>query len=354
MKAIFGKLYELIAPAIRGWDHFWFTPMDPTTLATVRIFGALLAFYVHLCYSWDLFGYVGPEAWIDKDLALYVRNDLPVYRYGIDYLEGPVEFTHGNYFWSAYYHVWNPIGIIAVHTAILLSMLLFAAGLWTPYTGLASWMGAMCYVQRATSTVFGLDTMTMIVLLYVQFGPSGAVWSVDRWLLERNARRKGEPLAPVEPSVSANFAVRMLQFHFAFIYFASGTSKLLGTSWWSATAINLVMLNPAFAPIDWPAYYGMLKSLAENRWAWEFFMSFSIVGTLILEISFIFLVWDKRWCWLLVSAATMLHTGIGLIMGLSSFSLMMFVMLISFYPPEVIKTVVSSLMGRKPLMMVGS
>ncbi|MGL4552541.1 MAG: hypothetical protein ACRC33_15315 [Gemmataceae bacterium] len=335
-------LLDLLTPAVRGWDRFWFTPMDPTTLACIRILGGLLTLYVHVCYCWDLLGYVGPKAWIDKDLALYVRNELPNYRFGLDWMEGPVQFGQGNYYWSPYFHVWDDWAVVAVHSGLLACMLLFTLGLWTPYTGLLTWVGAMAYVQRATSTVFGLDTMMLIVLLYVQFGPSGAVLSLDRWLIERDARRRGVPPSPVEPSVSANFAVKMIQFHFAFIYFASGTSKLLGSTWWSGSALNLVVLNPAFAPMDWPPYYSGLKWLAQSRWMWETVMSVSITATLLLEISFLFLVWDGRWRWLLVSAATMLHTGIGLIMGLSTFSLMMMVMLVSFYPPDVLKKVLAA------------
>jgi hypothetical protein len=331
------KPESLLEPAVKAWDAFWFSPADPTTLACIRILIGVLAFYVHVCYCWDLMGYVGPKGWIEKDLALYIRNELPVYRYGLDWAEGPVLHSNGQYFWSMYYHVWDAWAIWAVHSTILVFIALFTLGLWTPYTGLLTWMGAMCYVQRASSTVFGLDTMMMIVLLYVQFGPSGAVFSLDRWLQERAARRRGEPPPPVEPSVSANFAVRLIQFHFAFIYFASGTSKLLGSTWWSGTALNYVLLNTAFAPVDWPAYFALLQGMAQNRWVWETVMSLSIAGTLLLEISFIFLVWDIRRRWLMVSLACFLHTGIGLLMGLSTFSLAMFVMLVSFIPPEVLK-----------------
>jgi hypothetical protein len=44
----------------------------------------------------------------------------------------------------------------------------------------------------------------------------------------------------------------------------------------------------------------------------------------------------------MVCAAAMLHTGIGLSMGLVTFSLMMLIMLLSFVPPEVIRALVDS------------
>src|SRR5262249_49300377 len=144
--------------------------------------------------------------------------------------------------------------IVASHVFFLCSMLLFALGLWTRLSGALAWVGAMCYVQRASSTVFGLDTMMMIALLYLNVGPSGAALSLDRWLQKRRARRLGEPEPAVEPSRVANFAIRLTQVHFCIIYLATGTSKLLGTSWWSGTALNLVLLNPSFAPMDSALY----------------------------------------------------------------------------------------------------
>lgn len=338
--------------AARGWDRFWFAPTDPTPLACVRVLCGLVVLYVHLCYSYDLLGYVGKDAWIPHEMATYVRDEIPIYRYGVGWTDGPELYSKGNYFWSVYHQVSYGPYVWAVHVLFLVSMALFTLGLWTPYTGLLTWVGAMSYVQRATSTVFGLDSMMMIVLAYLQVGPSGAVLSLDRWLEERRARRDGRTLPPPGPSVSANFALRLIQVHFAFIYLASGTSKLLGSTWWSGTSLNLVVLNPAFAPMDWRAYYNVLSALAENRWAWELVMSASIVGTLLLEVGFMFVVWDRRWTWLLVAGGAGLHTGIGILMGLTTFSLMMFVMLIAFVPPDVLKEVLTGL-ARKPSPAAG-
>ena len=52
--------------------------------------------------------------------------------------------------------------------------------------------------------------------------------------------------------MSANFATRLIQINFCLIYFAAGTSKLLGTSWWNGTAPNRFLLNYSFAPFDVP------------------------------------------------------------------------------------------------------
>lgn len=328
---------SLVSSVWGGWDCFWFSKMDPSTLCFIRIFCGLLTFYVHLTYSWGLLSYVGPEAWIDHDIANWIQKDMPQYGLKGAWDDTPEVIGKGNFSWSVFYHVTGTGWIVAIHVFILAAMLLFAAGFATRFTAALTWAGAMCYVHRAATTVFGLDTMMMILLLYLVIGPSGATYSVDRWLQKWWARRRGLPEPPVQPSYLANFTIRLIQVHFCIIYLASGTSKLLGSTWWSGTSLNLVMLNPSFAPMEWAPYYYLMKSLATHRWLWESVMSMSIVFTLLLEVGFVFLIWDMRWRWAVICGSVMLHTGIALFMGLTTFSLMMIIMLASFIPPETIR-----------------
>ncbi|MFO0881697.1 MAG: hypothetical protein U0840_30735 [Gemmataceae bacterium] len=328
---------------LRTWDTFWFTPADPTTLAFMRICCGLLVFYVHLTYSWGLLAYVGPEAWVDKELADHIQRDIPVYSLPWNWSDQTTQVGAGNYYWSVYFHVTDPAWIIGIHVAFVAAPLLFGLGLFTRFTGLVTWLAAMSYVQRASNTVFGLDTMMMIVLAYLNIGPSGATLSLDRWLQVRRAQRRGQPIPEVEPSYAANFAIRMTQIHFCVIYFATGTSKLLGSTWWAGTSLNLVLLNPAFTPLDTRPYYELMKFLATHRLLWEVVMTAGIVYTLVLEIAFPFLVWDRRWRWLLICGSVMLHLNIGLAMGLVTFSLMMMIMVSSFIPPEVMRGLIDDL-----------
>jgi hypothetical protein len=330
-------LGSVIRSAVRGWDRFWFRPQDPTTLSFIRLCAGLVIFYVHLTYSWGLLSYVGPEAWIDDEMATYIRNDVEVWSVDTGWEETPKLIGHGNYYWSVFFHAKQTGWIIAFHVLFLAAMLLMTVGLWTRYAIAVSWVGAMSYVQRASSTVFGLDTMMMIVLFYLLIGPSGAALSVDSWLRKRRERRQGLEPQDAPPSVAANFAIRLIQVHFCIIYFASGTSKLLGTTWWSGTALNLVMLNAEFAPMNHWWYYQGLKFLAGHRWMWETFMAVQIVGTILMEVGLPFLIWNPRCRWALICGSVLLHTGIAVFMGLTTFSLIMICIVASFIPPEVIK-----------------
>lgn len=328
---------SVLTNIVRGWDQFWFSRTDPTTLALMRFFCGLVVFYVHLTYSWDLLSYIGPEAWVDKEVADYVQREMPVYSLPLGWGDQLTKVAQGNFYWSIFYHITDPAWIVFLHVFFLTCMLLFALGLFTRVTAALSWLGAMCYVQRASSTVFGLDTMMMIVLFYLNLGPSGATLSLDRWLQKWRARKAGQPIPEIEPSYSANFAIRLVQVHFCVIYLATGTSKLLGSTWWAGTALNLVVLNPSFTPMDHPLYFAIMKGLASHRFLWELTMTMGILYTLLIEIAFPFLVWDRRWRWVMVSCSVLLHAGIGVIMGLVTFSMMMMIMVLSFIPATTIR-----------------
>lgn len=334
---------SVLRTLLQTWDAFWFSKSDPSTLAFMRLCCGLLVFYVHLTYSWELLSFVGPEAWVDKELSDHIQREIPVYSLPWDWSDQTTLVGQGNYYWSIFHHVTNPAWIVAIHVVFVLAPLLFGLGLFTRCTGILTWIAAMSYVQRATNTVFGLDTMMMIVLAYINIGPSGATLSLDRWLQVRRARKLGLPIPEVEPSYAANFAIRMTQIHFCIIYFATGTSKLLGSTWWAGTSLNLVLLNPAFTPLESRPYYEMMKFLATSRLLWEVVMTAGIVYTLIVEIAFPFLVWDRRWRWLLICCSVMLHLSIGLTMGLVTFSLMMMIMVSSFIPPEVTRGIITDL-----------
>jgi hypothetical protein len=231
-----------------------------------------------------------------------------------------------------------------IHITILANLFLFTIGFATRITGVVSWLGMISYIQRAPTTLFGMDTIMNVVVLYLIIGPSGAALSVDRLLLRywRTARALGRHLpAPSflrpEPSISANFALRLLQVHVCFIYMASGLSKLLGPSWWNGTAVWGTMANYEFSPMHLKIYMTGLQQLSAHRWMWELMITGATYFTLFFEVSFAFLVWNRRLGWIMVLFAVLLHIGIALFMGLVSFSMMMLTLVLSFVPAETIR-----------------
>jgi hypothetical protein len=336
--------------AARAVERFFFQPSDPTTLGLMRIATGFLVLYVHLVYCIGLTDYFGPYAWVGNDVTKFVRKDYPVQAPPSNWKEGlesDGKIFQGQTMWSIYYHIEDPKWLWVVHGGILVIMLLFMLGLWTRVTSVLTWIGSLMYIHRLMQPgmLFGMDTMTNLGLFYLMMSPCGAALSLDRWLqVRRERRRLGATYVPQPPQamVSATFATRLLQINFCIIYFAAGTSKLMGTSWWNATAPQGFLLNYSFAPFDVLAYVAFLKWLVKHRWLWELLCTTAVVGTLFLELSFAFLVWNRYTRWFMVCGAILFHTMIALLMGLVTFSLMMLVLVLAFVPPEAVRQTLQS------------
>lgn len=349
--------HPLMTP-VRGWDRFFFHPTDPTALGMVRICTGIIVLYVHFVYSIGLMNYIGPDAWIVNKGLMFDKNPRPGEEGVTDYLangnawqspswswdDNKGEVVRGQTLWSIYFHVEDPAWLWTIHIAIGVILVLFTIGLWTRVISVLAWIGAMMYIQRVPGLLFGMDTMTNLALFYLMIGgiggATGAALSVDRWLKVRGERLRLGPAyvpRPPEPMLFANIATRMIQINFCLLYFAAGTSKLLGTSWWNGTAPNRFMLNYSFAPFNVGAYTSMLKFLAKHRPLWELAGVGGVIYTLILELGFPFLVWNRRMRWVMVSGSILLHTMIALLMGLVTFSLMMLALVLAFVPPEAVR-----------------
>ena len=90
-------------------------------------------------------------------------------------------------------------------------------------------------------------------------------------------------------------------------------------------------------------YNAMLIFLCQNYWLWQIVLTASAVFTLFTETCFAFLVWNRKWRPVMVSCSVLLHLGIGLIMGLTVFSLFMLTMVLAFVPPDTMRAYVDGL-----------
>jgi hypothetical protein len=338
---------DLSSPAwLRAWNRFWFASSDPISLGFVRVCCGLLVFCTHLAYSYDLSSYLGPNSWLDQPTQTSMRKETPLYVPADNWTEPARLYEDkGQYVWSIFFHVHDPVGVMVVHVGILAVILLFTVGLWTRVTSVLAWMGALCYIHRLPTHMFGMDTMLVILLLYLMIGDSGAALSLDRWREIRRLRREHGPGADValKPSMSANLAIRLIQIHMCIIYLTSGLTKLQGASWWNGSALWLCLANYNFAPMRVGLYNQMLVFLTRHRWLWEILLSASAVFTLFTEIGFTFLVWNKKWRPIMLGCSALMHLGIGVIMGLVGFSLFMLTMAASFLPPDQLRPFLLSL-----------
>jgi hypothetical protein len=373
----------------QAWNAFWFTPADPTLLGLIRICVGLVTLYVHAAYTVDLYEFFGTDAWVDAQAVTEFRHELPwlkrpfnswdehlyyeqpkgtaeqvraaaAYMHGfvpppdqlgshellkdnILYGPNPDQVFQGYDAWSIWYHVTDPTWMMAIHVFILLIIFMFTIGFCTRITSVLTWLAALSYIQRGVVTLFGQDTMMNILLLYLMIGPSGAALSVDR-LIKRywtawRALRAHRPVPVIgrpAPMVSANLALRLIQVNLLWIYFMAGMSKLQGNLWWMGSATWLTWMNWEFSPLGFWPFRAAITFLAQYRPLWEAVLTGSVVFTFFVELGFPFLVWWPRMRGVMMTAAFIMHLGIGCSMGLWTFSLMMMCMVLAFLPQETV------------------
>jgi hypothetical protein len=300
---------DLGSSAVRAWDRFFFTPADPTTVGLIRILLGALFFWDIAVLGLDLHDYFGSNGWIGPEA---VKQYLA---------------EHAPYAWSFWLCVpdrWlGPVWVCC-----LLVIFLFAIGFASRLTAVLAWVIAISTVRRAPVALFGFDYMISTWSFYLAaFGASGQALSVDRFLGPMRLRARATILGTRSygpaPSISANLTLRAIQLHLAFIYGASGLSKLMGTEWWNGTAIQMIMLTPEFRRFN-------LVGLA----AYPALLCMATHAGLYLEICYPVLIWVRKLRPLVITSVVLLHLGIDLMLGLTEFGLTMIAANLSFVSGE--------------------
>jgi predicted DCC family thiol-disulfide oxidoreductase YuxK len=298
-------LAELWVAATRGWNTFFFRPADPTPLGLIRLAVGLLLFWNLAVFGLDLHAYLGSYGWADPEILRQIHR------------------TEQPFAWSFWFLVPDLL-LRPVWVGCLMVLFLFTIGLWSRVTAVLAWVIVVSTVRRAPVSLFGFDQIVSTLTLYLAVtGASGQAVSIDRFLARyRQARgalarrrqdgRWGVPRGLPEPSISANLALRLIQLHLVLIYGMAGLAKLQGAAWWNGMAIWGTLASGEFRLFD-------LNWLA----AWPLLLNLLTHCTLAFELSYSVLIWVRVLRPLLVTAAIVMHIGIGLTLGLGEFGLAM-------------------------------
>ena len=180
----------------------------------------------------------------------------------------------------------------------------------------------LSYLQRVPGALFGLDQVNAMTALYLMLAPCGARFSVDAWL--RGRGRGGLWTVPAA-SVMANIATRLLQSHLCVIYFFSAVGKLQGVSWWEGTAVWLAVANYEYQSVD-------------LTWLWRYpwLINGLTQATVLLELSYVALIWPRTTRPLILLAVCLMHLGIACCLGLATFGWAMIFANLAFVSPTLL------------------
>jgi predicted DCC family thiol-disulfide oxidoreductase YuxK len=317
----------------RGWNAFFFTPADPTSLGVIRLGVGALVFWSMFVYGLDLRDFFGSQGWAEPDTVRYFDYQAPYIGY----------VGRHPYAWSFWY--WVPDRLLwPVWGLCMVVLALFTAGLWSRVTAVLAWVIVVSTVRRVPVSLFGFDQMTSTWTLYLAVcGASGQAVSLDRFLARYRAARDAvarrrqdgrwvvPPGAP-SPSVAANLGLRLIQLHLVLIYGAAGFAKLQGAAWWNGTAIWGTIAAGEFRLFDltWLAAYPLVLNVMTH-------------SGLLFEVLYPFLIWNRWARPVLLAFAVALHVGIGLTLGLAEFSAAMLVGNFAFVSGPWLRSLVTGL-----------
>jgi hypothetical protein len=290
----------------------------------------------------------------------YMRNlptDEAEKKEAIDYLnrwdcdprDPDLVYARGRPTFSFFFHSSNLTAMSVFHAIGCTFIVLFTIGLFTRVSSVFTWFFLLNFLHRTTQVLFGMDAMMMILMTYLVIGDSGQSLSIDRMRARYRAAKAlaqgGGRSIPWAEAVlagpartwTANLGTRLIQVHFCYIYASSGLSKLKGTMWWNHEAMWPTIANPEFCPVQFKAYEWLLRQLFEYKAVYYMCGGGVALFTLALEIGLPFLIWNMRLRPYLVIGAILLHTGIGIIMGLTIFGCLMLCLLSSYIPAAVIR-----------------
>lgn len=276
------------------WNSIWFQDKNTLPLDVVRMGIGFLLFFNYLLYS--------PE----DVLALYGPNGV----FSLAVVPEMKQLSRFSFFlWLD--QDWQ---VLAFHYAFVALCFCLFVGWNTSWVKFLVLLGHLSYVNRNEFLFYGVDLVAVAILLILCLAPVGSALSLDRVRKVRlHKQQYGLQSRPPLPTSRWGFACqRLLQIQMATIYFSAGIEKLYGQTWWSGAAPWTALNNNevAFFPI------GMF---ADHFWI----VNLMAYGTLLIEISYAFLIWGfkTRPYWLV--AALFLHFNIAVLMGMYYFALLM-------------------------------
>jgi predicted DCC family thiol-disulfide oxidoreductase YuxK len=285
------------------WSQIWFqnSTTSPLELARMGIGAALLIHYgLATPYLFDLWGEAG---WMPREFAV----------------------TDDPWSLSLFFYLTQAWQLVAFHALFLACCAAFTVGWRTSWVKWVLLIGQISYDHRNPMLFYGADKILACLLLILCLAPIGRAMSLDRVRAVRAVKRRNlDATLPPYSSAWTGACTRLMQIQMATLFFYSAISKLSGDDWWNGDAVWFVFTTDE--------HYSLLilNIFASQYWL----VNVATYGTILIEIAYVFLIWQQRTRPYLLAGALFLHAQFTLLMGLFYFSLVMMMGHMSFVRPE--------------------
>jgi hypothetical protein len=283
-----------VAGAVERWRRFWFRRQPAYTLGLVRMVFGVVAIAWTVSLLPDLDPLFGPH--------------------------GIVPQQPGDAFYWGVFAIFTSDRALLIGWAVLLaSSVALTIGWHSRLAALAVWVLILSFQHRDQWVWNSGDIAVRIEALVLALSPCGAALSLDQ------ARSAGTFWSAQE---RPQWPVRLMQLQMSLIYLASALSKINGGAWPQGTAVSYALRLRDLALVS-PPQWVTDSALLMNAATW---------GTLAVELSLAFLVWNHRLRPWVLAAGVVMHTIIMITIAVGFFTVAMFVLYLAFVPPETVQS----------------
>jgi hypothetical protein len=273
----------------RGWNRFFYEPLDTLPLALCRIVHGVVALLTAAFLFPDRFVWFGNRGLI----SLKTANAISIV---------PVTSL---FHWIRDPEPWITLMLVAM----MIAGATLAIGFFTRTSAAIVFILLMALHHRTPMILNGADILLRINVLFLAFSHAGATLSLDH-------RLHSEQSAAQPP-----WAQRLMQIQLSVVYLGTVYWKLHGIAWIDGTAVYYVLSTAQFQH----AGAGIFIPLMLSRIAtW---------GTLLVELAAGALIWIPRFRNVTIAAALLLHVGLEFAINVPLFQWLMIGSLLLFLEP---------------------
>jgi hypothetical protein len=197
-------------------------------------------------------------------------------------------------------------GMLSIAWACLLCTgVLLLLGLFSRPAAMIAWFLHLCAAESGGLFAYGADNFMTTGLFYLMLSPLPDRYSLDHRLLKVELRN---------PEL-LGFWRRVLQVHMCFVYFIGGLAKCLGSGWWDGSNFWRSLIRPPFNLIS-----------PDILVRFKYVLPILGISICLIELGYPFFIWIRKTRFFWLVCILVMHTAIGLAMGMYLFALVMIVL----------------------------
>lgn len=197
------------------------------------------------------------------------------------------------------------------HSGILFA-LLFVLGYKGRIVSIINYILTLSFIRQGFLITDGGDNLMYLLLFYLLFANTTAYYSLDA--LKKKKVNKEKNIYKIS-SIFHNFSIVFCIIQICMLYFISGLYQVQGEKWANGTAVYYIMQTDVFSNPN-------LTSIIMNN---DYLIVLTTYASIIVKLAFPFLILNKKTKYLAVISIIGFHIGIGIFMGLITFSLTMII-----------------------------